>query len=109
LSQWIRGRLSHKLWWLDTGQIAKLVSAIRAAVERYPEAADAIRMEANYRQELLVGSGVIEAGSKTVIAARLKRSGMFWTVRGANAIIALRRNRISARFEDYWSTRQETA
>jgi hypothetical protein len=39
---------------------------------------------------LFVGSGVIEAGCKTVIAHRLKRSGMFWTVRGANAIIALR-------------------
>jgi hypothetical protein len=33
------------------------------------------------RQHLFVGSGVIEAGCKTVIASRLKRSGMFWTVR----------------------------
>jgi hypothetical protein len=32
-----------------------------------------------------VGSGVIEAGCKTLIGSRLKRSGMFWTVRGANA------------------------
>jgi len=32
----------------------------------------------------------------------LKRSGMFWTVRGANAIIALRCCRINGRFEDYW-------
>jgi hypothetical protein len=42
------------------------------------------------QQGLFVGSGVVEAACKTVIAARLKRSGMFWTVRGANAIIALR-------------------
>ena len=41
------------------------------------------------RQHLFVGSGVIEAGCKTVIGSRLKQSGMFWTVRGANAIIAL--------------------
>jgi hypothetical protein len=40
------------------------------------------------KQGLFVGSGVIEAGCKTVLG-RLKRSGMFWTVRGANAIIAL--------------------
>jgi hypothetical protein len=39
---------------------------------------------------LFVGSGVIEAGCKTVIGSRLKQSGMFWTVRGANAIVALR-------------------
>ena len=37
------------------------------------------------RQHLFVGSGVIEAGCKTVIGSRLKQSGMFWTVRGANA------------------------
>ena len=32
------------------------------------------------RQYLFVGSDVIEAGCKTVIASRLKRSGMFWSV-----------------------------
>jgi hypothetical protein len=115
--------VSHKLHWLDNGQIGKLVNAIRAAADRYPDAADEIRLEANYfeknahrmrypefrRQQLFVGSGVIEAACKTVIAARLKRSGMFWTVRGANAIIALRCNRLSGKFEDYWSTRQEAA
>ena len=42
------------------------------------------------RQGLFVGTGVIEAGCKTLIGGRLKRSGMFWTVRGANAVIALR-------------------
>ena len=60
---------------------------------RYPE----------FREKgLFVGSGVVEAGCKSVIGARLKRSGMFWTVRGANAIIALRCCRINGRFEDYW-------
>ena len=40
---------------------------------------------ARYRAEkLFVGSGVVEAGCKTVIGRRLKMSGMFWTVRGAN-------------------------
>lgn len=32
---------------------------------------------------------------------------MFWTLRGANAIIALRRCRISGKFEDYWESRRE--
>jgi hypothetical protein len=27
---------------------------------------------------------------------------MFWTVRGANAMIALRCSRLSGKFEDYW-------
>jgi len=54
---------------------------------------------------LFIGSGVIEAGCRTVIGARLKRSGMFWTVAGANSIIALRCCRLSSRFEDYWADR----
>jgi hypothetical protein len=51
---------------------------------------------------LFVGSGVIEAGCKTVIGSRLKQSGMFWTVQGANRIIALRCCRVSGTFEDFW-------
>src|SRR6267378_1872561 len=61
------------------------------------------------KQGLFYGSGVIEAGCKTVIGSRLKQSGMFWTVRGANAIIALRCTRISGKFEDYWETRPVAA
>lgn len=55
-----------------------------------------------------VGSGVAEAGCKTVVG-RLKQSGMFWTVRGANAILALRCNRLSGKFEDYWESRARAA
>ena len=51
--------------------------------------------------------GVIEAGCKTVIGSRLKQSGMFWTVRGANAILALRCSHLNGRFEDYWEGRRE--
>jgi hypothetical protein len=60
---------------------------------RYPE----------FREKgFFVGSGVIEAGCKSIVGVRLKQSGMFWTVRGANAIIALRCCRFNGRFEDYW-------
>src|SRR6266850_2335362 len=58
------------------------------------------------KQGLFVGSGVIEAGCKTLIATRLKRSGMFWTVRGANAVIAVRCCRHSREFDDYWESRR---
>ncbi len=56
------------------------------------------------RQGLFVGSGVIEEGCRTVIASRLKRSGMFWSERGANAVTALRCYRLSGRFDDYWES-----
>jgi hypothetical protein len=40
-----------------------------------------------------------------VIGSRLKQSGMFWTVRGANAIIALRCCLLNRELEDYWAER----
>jgi hypothetical protein len=61
---------------------------------------------AHYRaQKFFVGSGVVEAGCRTVIGQRLKQSGMRWSVRGANAIIALRCCLLSGRFEDFWASR----
>ena len=38
-------------------------------------------------------------------SSRLKQSGLFWTVRGANAIIALRCCNLNGRFEDYRESR----
>ncbi|MDP6849241.1 MAG: ISKra4 family transposase, partial [Kiritimatiellia bacterium] len=55
-------------------------------------------------QGLFIGSGVIEAGCRTLIGKRLKQSGMFWSLRGANAIIASRCCQFSRRFEDFWES-----
>jgi len=109
----------HQRRLLDKGKIEKLVGALRSIVSTNAEVAARIRTEADYfernakrmrypefrRQHLFVGSGVIEAGCKTVIGSRLKQSGMFWSVRGANAIIALRCCHLNGRFEDYWAAR----
>jgi hypothetical protein len=104
---------------LDSGQIESLVRALHRVPPPNDELARLLVTEADYfsrnadrmqypkfwAEHLFVGSGVVEAGCKTVIASRMKRSGMFWTLRGANAIIALRSNRLSGRFEDYWASR----
>jgi hypothetical protein len=111
---------AHQKRLLDKGKIEKLVGALRSIKSNNPEVAEKIRTEADYfernaermryprfrRQHLFVGSGVIEAGCKTVVASRLKRSGMFWTIRGANAILALRCSLLNGRFEDYWESRR---
>lgn len=113
----------HQRRLLDRGKIEKLVIALRSIDSSHPEVADKIRTEADYfernaermrypkfrRQHLFVGSGVIEAGCKTIVGSRLKQSGMFWTVRGANAIIALRCCHLNNRFEDYWEARRPAA
>jgi hypothetical protein len=110
----------HQRRLLDKGKIEKLVAALRSINSVNLEVMEKIRTEADYfernaermrypkfrRQHLFVGSGVIEAGCKTVIGFRLKRSGMFWTLRGANSILALRCCYLNGRFEDYWESRR---
>jgi hypothetical protein len=115
---WMR---AHQKRMLDKGKIEKLVDALRSIRSKNAEVAEKLRVEADYfernaermrypkfrRQHLFVGSGVIEAGCKTVVGSRLKQSGMFWTVTGANAILALRCCHLNGRFEDYWESRRE--
>lgn len=87
----------------------ELVKIVGNEADYFERNAERMRYPAFRAQGLFVGSGVVEAGCKTVIASRLKRSGMFWTIRGANAIIALRCCRLSGRFEDYWEARSPAA
>ena len=108
---------------LNRGRIENVVSELRTFPTRKAELRDELRIQADYfernrdrmrypkfrEQSLFIGSGVIEAGCRTVIGSRLKQSGMFWTVRGANAIVALRCNRLSGKFEDYWASRSAAA
>ena len=57
------------------------------------------------RQGFFIGSGVIEAGCKTVIGSRCKQSGMFWGEPGAQNILALRCIRASHRLQEFWKHR----
>ncbi len=57
------------------------------------------------KQGFFIGSGVIEAGCKTVIGARCKQSGMFWGVPGARNVLALRCIHASRRLDEYWKVR----
>ena len=85
---------------------AEVAEQIRTKTAYFETHAERMRYAKFRRQHLFVGSGVIEAGCKTVIGARCKQSGMFWTVRGANAILALRCCQVNGRFEDYWEARR---
>lgn len=52
-----------------------------------------------------IGSGVVEAGCKTVIGGRCKQSGMFWSKTGAENILALRCLNGSRRLDEFWKDR----
>jgi hypothetical protein len=100
---------------LDAGQLPRLRQALRRQASRCEEArkcADYVQRNQHrmrytefHAQGLCTSSGVVEAGCKLTVGTRLKRAGMHWSLRGANAIIALRCCRLSGRFEDFWERR----
>ena len=113
--QWTAARYQE----LDAGKVEALLGALRQLKPRDDKVHKEIDKQIHYfqtnaermryaefrRQGLFVGSGVIEAGCKTIVGLRLKQSGMKWTVRGANAIIALRCLDLSGRWEEFWENR----
>ena len=111
--QWIRARYDE----LDEGHLKSLVHALRSHAAQYQEARQCIqyiwknrrrmRYPKFHKQGFCTSTGVVEAGCKIVIGTRLKRAGMHWSVKGANAIIALRCSKLSGRFEDFWERRSE--
>jgi len=102
---------------LDSGRFQDLLRAVGRHADHNAEARKCFqylhrnRERMNYlkfeAEGLCTGSGVVEAGCRGAIGTRLKRSGMRWTVRGANAIIALRCSKLSGRFQDFWERRAE--
>lgn len=52
-----------------------------------------------------IGSGVVEAGCRSVIGQRCKQSGMFWTEEGASAVMALRCLNAGDRLKTFWHAR----
>jgi hypothetical protein len=103
---------------LDDGKLHTIIRALRPHAGSSTEAAKCMlyifrnrsrmRYPKFHAQGLCTSTGVLEAGCKVLIGTRLKRSGMHWSVSGANAIIALRCSKLSGRFEDFWERRSTT-
>jgi len=99
-------------------QVEKLIAQVRQECAGKPQA-EAVEKELGYfvnniarmqygtfrRQGFFIGSGVVEAGCKTVIGARCKQSGMFWGKPGAENVLALRCIHASRRLDQFWKER----
>ncbi len=112
---------SRMRWWtwLDEGKVERIVhqatrklnpqarSHEQAVIEIHflDKHAEMMRYAQFRKRGFFVGSGVMEAGCKTLVALRMKQSGMEWSLRGANAVIALRCIMKSGRLEEYWESR----
>jgi len=110
---WIQARYDE----LDQGRLKSLVEALRGHAGPNQQARECIhylwknrcrmRYPKFHQQGFCTSTGVVEAGCKVVIGTRLKRAGMHWSVKGANAIIALRCSKLSGRFQDFWERRSD--
>jgi hypothetical protein len=110
LGRWARRLLNDK--------VEQLIAQVRKDCAGEPHA-EAVEKELGYfvsniprmqygtfrRKGFFIGSGVIEAGCKTVIGARCKQSGMFWGEPGAENVLALRCIHSSRRLGPFWSER----
>jgi hypothetical protein len=110
-STWARRRHAQ----LEAGRFPALLAALRRQLPTGDEARRCLHYFQTNRhrmaysdfhaQGLCTSTGVVEAGCKVAIGARLKCAGMHWTVPGSNAIIALRCCQLSGRFQDFWERR----
>jgi hypothetical protein len=102
--------------WLKADKIDRFITVISELASANPGKKDEILKAINYfiknRDRMLyatfrkagyfVGSGVIEAGCKTVVGKRTKQSGMFWHVQGAQNVLSTRCAVLGNLFDDYW-------
>lgn len=108
---WLADRLDD----LDHGDIETLVATTErlpltgadaeqaaVALDYFKKNAQRMRYDVFRERGMFIGSGVVEAGCKTVVGRRLKLSGMRWNIPGATGILTLRCHRASDRWDDVW-------
>ena len=101
---------------LRRNQIDALIRWAQGHLPATPKARKAAQKEINYFKQnrarmqyqtyltagYFIGSGVVEAGCKSVVGQRLKQSGMRWSVIGARQILTLRCALASGLFDILW-------
>lgn len=110
LGSWARRLLKNKVLTLikETRKECagrKQSAAVEKALGYFVNNADRMQYGTYRAAGYFIGSGVVEAGCKTVIGARCKQSGMFWSKPGAENILALRCILSSRRLDEFWKHR----
>jgi len=114
-SKWIKSLLKDK--------VSEVIEQARELLPADPEKQKALTEQIHFldahqarmhygtyrKKGWFIGSGVIEAGCKTVVGKRLKQSGMFWSEPGASSVLQFRTILLSGRFDAFWTDRQNKA
>jgi hypothetical protein len=108
--------------WLWQGEIEKLLKAVArhrsragdfeavdSAAGYFERNRERMRYAAFREKGFCIGSGVVEAACKTVVAQRMKHSGMFWSLNGAEAVLTYRCAVMNHRYDGFWTTQSQMA
>ena len=110
--EWVEGRLTQ-LW---DGNLLGVCHQIRGLKPRHSESKEAVRQALVYftnqahrmqypfyrEKGYPLGSGPVESACKNLVGARLKRGGMRWSDEGAQAVLNLRAELLSNRWDEAW-------
>jgi hypothetical protein len=115
-----QGKKRLKLWkgWLLKDKAGQILREANAQLERCLDKEKAEKEIAYLENNLdrmtygtfrkagyFIGSGVVEAGCKTVVGKRMKCSGMFWSEEGGQGILDLRCALLSDRLDTFCASR----
>ena len=108
---WLAARLDE----LDAGDVEAILAAGQdldftgslagerdKALAYFQHNAHRMRYQHFRKLGMFVGSGVVEAGCKSLIGQRLKLSGMRWTINGATGLATLRCQDAGGRWDEIW-------
>jgi hypothetical protein len=115
-ARWVETH-KHHLW---GGNLRAVLAALRALCPRGRHLNEAVWSTISYlyhnRRRMAyadycdagypIGSGSVESACKVVVQERMKQAGMRWSRRGAQAMLALRSNLLSGRWDATWSSLQ---
>jgi hypothetical protein len=82
---------------------------VRAAQRYFSNRRHQLDYHGAREQGLPIGSGKIESAHRYVVQQRLKRPGAWWCIEQAEAMLALRLNRVNDQWESYWQDQIQQA
>lgn len=107
--RWVKLLLRGRLDTFLAEARAAFPSGVRAAGEKALAYFEKNRARMRYRyfrdRGYFIGSGVVEAACKTLVAQRFKGSGMHWSEQGLSHVLALRTALLSRRYDEFWRCR----
>jgi hypothetical protein len=100
----------------DEGGVDRVIASLRYLRDKHPRR-KVLELELNFFRRnrkrmrywefiakgLPIGSGVVEAACKTLVAQRMKQSGMRWAHDGGQAVLTMRGWSQSGRFDEAWA------